>query len=125
MNSTDSVPREIFGDNGKLFEARLKVYSKTGSVYTSIPKLALANGVFISVPDTITAESLVLQMNSVEGATANLGIKESDAVLKYLTLKAYKFPFINLLWLGTILMATGFTISMVRRIRVNKGKSDT
>ena len=124
LNSTDSVPREIFGDDGSLYEARLNVYSKTGSVYTSVPKLALAKGVFISVPDSITAESLVLQLNSVEGTTVNLGIKESDSVLKYLTLKAYKFPFINLLWLGTILMATGITISMVRRIKMNKGKTE-
>jgi cytochrome c-type biogenesis protein CcmF len=35
--------------------------------------------------------------------------------LKYVTLKAYKFPFINLVWLGTILMVIGFFISALHR----------
>jgi cytochrome c-type biogenesis protein CcmF len=31
------------------------------------------------------------------------------------TLKAYKFPFINLVWLGTILTVIGFLVSMFHR----------
>jgi cytochrome c-type biogenesis protein CcmF len=49
-----------------------------------------------------------------------MGIKESTTVMEYVTLKAYKFPFINLLWLGVIITATGLMVSMVRRIRLNR-----
>jgi cytochrome c-type biogenesis protein CcmF len=31
-----------------------------------------------------------------------------------------QFPFINLVWLGTILMVTGFAMSMVRRAKLLK-----
>lgn len=120
VKSTDSLPVDIFGENGKLFEAKFKVYSKTNSIYTSLARLAIAKGATISIPDTVMAENLVLQLNSYDGKTAEVGIKESDSVLQYITLKAYKFPFINLLWLGTVLMALGFVISMVRRMQVNK-----
>ncbi|TAL47573.1 MAG: cytochrome c assembly protein, partial [Chitinophagaceae bacterium] len=116
VKTTDSLPTEIFGEDGKLYEARLNIFSKTGSVHTAFPKLAFAKGAFISVPDTITAESLVLQLNKVEGNTVEIGVKESGSVLQYLTLKAYKFPFINVLWLGALLMAAGFIISLVRRV---------
>ena len=120
IKSNENLPEEIFGENGKLLEADLKIYSQTNSIYTSIPRLAFAKGEVLSVPDTVMAEGLVLQLNKVDGENVEIGIKESDAVLEYLTLKTYKFPFINLLWLGTILMALGFIISMARRIHLNK-----
>ena len=40
----------------------MKIYSKTGSIYSVTPKLAFAKGDFLAIPDTITAESLVLQL---------------------------------------------------------------
>jgi len=71
-------------------------------------------------PDTVTAESLVIQVQKVNGSQVELGIKESDSVMQYITLKAYKFPMINLLWLGTILMVIGFMMSVIRRVQVNR-----
>jgi cytochrome c-type biogenesis protein CcmF len=63
------------------------------------------------------AESLVLQLQKVQGDQVELGVKENGAIMEYVTLKAYKFPFINLLWLGTIIMVLGFGMSMIRRIK--------
>jgi cytochrome c-type biogenesis protein CcmF len=122
IKSSDSLPVEIFGENGKLFEARMKVHANTTSEYTTLSRLAIVKGVEIAMPDTVMAESLILQLNHFDekNQTAELGIKESGSVLQFVTLKAYKYPFINLLWLGTILMVLGFIISMVRRIQVQK-----
>jgi len=44
-----------------------------------------------------------------------LGVKESNAVMKYITLKAFQFPFINMLWLGVIVMTIGIFISAWHR----------
>jgi cytochrome c-type biogenesis protein CcmF len=72
-------------------------------------------------PDTVTAENLVVQLQKVNGPKGvELGIKESDAIMQYVTLKAYKFPFINILWLGTLIMVVGLIMSMVRRIKLNR-----
>jgi cytochrome c-type biogenesis protein CcmF len=73
------------------------------------------DGGSFAYPDTVMSESLVLQLQKVEGNQVQLGVKESNAILKYITLKAYKFPFINLVWLGTILMVTGFFTSALHR----------
>jgi cytochrome c-type biogenesis protein CcmF len=40
--------------------------------------------------------------------------------MKYVTLKAFQFPFINILWLGTIIMVTGFMMSARRRFLLNR-----
>jgi cytochrome c-type biogenesis protein CcmF len=68
--------------------------------------------------DTVFTQNLVLNINRVSGDKIELGIKESGAVMRYITLKAYKFPYINVLWLGTIIMVIGFMVSMVRRLKV-------
>ncbi len=121
---SENLPVEIFGENGKLFEASMKVYSKTSSTYTSTIRLAHAKGAELSIPDTVMAESLILRLNKYDGKMAEIGLKESGSVLQYVTLKAYKFPFINVLWLGTLLMALGLLISMARRIQMYKSTID-
>ncbi|MCY7309474.1 MAG: cytochrome c biogenesis protein CcsA [Chitinophagaceae bacterium] len=119
--ATDSLPEELFGKDGSLHEARLKVYSKNGTTYSIAPKLAFAKGGELGLPDTVLAENLVFQLQKVNPDNSIvLGVKESNAVMDYITLKAYKFPFINLLWGGILITAIGIIISMVRRIQLNR-----
>ncbi len=121
LKKNDSVPEELFGKDGSLYEVPLQVHSKTGSVYTVTSKLAHAKGTWFSLPDTLPSESLVLQLQQVnDDKSFELGVKESGAVMKYVTLKAYRFPFIRLLWYGVWITAIGILISMVRRIQLNR-----
>ncbi len=125
VREKDSLPKDIFGEDGSLHEAPLKIYAKTGSIYSVTPKLAIAKGNNIAIPDTITAESLVLRLQKVNPDNSiELGLRESDDVLQFLTIKAYKFPMINLLWLGIIITAIGILISMVRRIQLTRKAAD-
>jgi cytochrome c-type biogenesis protein CcmF len=124
VKSEDSLPTEIFGKDDSLYEAKLKIHSKAGSIISVTSRMAIVKGGILALPDTITAEGLVLQLQKVNpDKSIELGVKESDAVLKFVTLKAYKFPFINLLWFGVIITATGIIISMVRRIQLNRNSS--
>jgi cytochrome c-type biogenesis protein CcmF len=112
---------DLLGKDGKIYDAELMVFSKTGSTYTVNPRLALAKGEWLSVPDTLQAESLVLQLQKVNADKSfEIGTKESAALLQYVTLKAYKFPFIRILWLGVVITAFGILMSMVRRIQLNR-----
>jgi len=120
ITSKDSLPQELFGTGGALYEAHVKVHSKNNTSYTSIPKLAIAKGNLLAVPDTVTSENLVLKLNKVTGNSVEMGIKETDSILEYVTLKAYKFPFIRILWFGVIVMVTGLIISIVRRNELNR-----
>lgn len=115
LNSGRKVPGIEFGPNDSVTVASIKVISKNSTSYTSHALLMNKDGGSFAYPDTVMSESLVLQLQKVHNNQAQLGVKESNAVLKYITLKAYKFPFINLVWGGTILMVLGFFISALHR----------
>ena len=121
VHTNDSVPEDIFGKGGRLHTASLKIYAKTGSVYSVTPRLAIAKGEALPVADTITAENMIIRLQKVNADNSvEVGIKESNLLMDYVTLKAYKFPFINVLWLGIVVTAIGIIISMVRRIQLNR-----
>ncbi len=126
LTQTENLPEDLFGKTGSLHQASLKIHSKTGSIYSVAPKLAIAKGNEMSLPDTVLAESIVLQLQKINPDNSiTLGIKESNAVMDYITLKAYKFPYIRLLWFGVIITAIGIIISMVRRIQLNRKEKET
>ncbi|MBI5857437.1 MAG: cytochrome c biogenesis protein CcsA [Sphingobacteriales bacterium] len=121
VKQRDSLPEEIFGKTGKLYEAPIKIFSKTGSVYSVTSRLAFLKEGLLALPDTIPSENIILQVQKVnDDKSIDLGVKESNSFTKFVTLKAYKFPFINLLWIGIIVTATGILISMIRRIQLNR-----
>ena len=123
VKTKDSIPEELFGKDGSLYEALVKVHSKSGTTYSVTSRLAIAKGEGLSLPDTVTSESLVLQLQKVNpDKSIELGVKESGGIMNYVTIKAYKFPFILLLWLGVAITAIGIIISMVRRIQLNRSK---
>ncbi len=115
VSSFRDIPNVPLSANDSASVATLKIFAKTGSVYTGRPILINKDGGAFPQPDTVTAENLLVQLQKVDGKNIQLGIKESDALMQYVTLKAYKFPFINLVWLGTILTVIGFIISLFYR----------
>jgi len=116
----DNIPTGGLAPTDEVSMATIKVYSKNNTSYVSKPFLINKAGNFFPVQDTVTSENLIFQLNKASGDHAELGIKESNSVLQYITLKAYKFPFINLVWAGVIVMVIGIIISMVRRVQLNK-----
>ncbi len=73
-----------------------------------------------TLDDTVYAQNLYLRFASVDPdkGTIKLGVKESSSMIDFVTLKAYVFPYINLVWFGLVLMAVGFIISMLNRLKV-------
>ncbi len=82
IKQTDNLPEDFFGKEGSLQQANLKVHSKTGSTYSIAPKLAIVKGNEMALPDTLLAESIVLQLQKINpDKSITLGIKESNAVM--------------------------------------------
>ena len=44
-------------------------------------------------------------------------------MIDFVTVKTYVFPYIMLVWIGLILMAAGFIISMIRRVSLASWQS--
>lgn len=97
--------------------SELTVFSKEGKRFQSTPAYFIKDNQASAKTDTIMEQNLVLTLKKNNKGVVELGIKESNAVMRYITLKAYRFPWINLLWLGVVIMVAGFMISMYFRIK--------
>jgi cytochrome c-type biogenesis protein CcmF len=67
--------------------------------------------------DTVYAQNLFLRFAGItdDGKKIKIGIREPDTMIDFVTIKAYRFPYIILVWLGLIVMAIGFTVSTIQR----------
>lgn len=124
VTSQTNIPAGGLAPDDKVFTATIKVFSKNNTSYTSKPFLINKGGSLYPIQDTVTSENLIFQLNNADGNAAELGVKEPSSIMQYVTLKAYKFPFINLLWAGVLIMVAGITISIVRRVQLNKSSRE-
>ena len=97
--------------------SELTVFSKEGRKSNATPAYFIKSDMPTIKTDTIMDQGLVLSLQKKPSGAVELGIKESDAAMRYITMKAYRFPWINILWLGVIIMVAGFMISMWFRLK--------
>ena len=99
--------------------ADLTVYSKDSTSYKAYPALTISNFEVNYIDDTVFAKNLYLKFAGLsQDGKFKLAVKESDIPADFLTLKAYIFPYINLVWLGLIIMAAGFIVTIARRAKI-------
>ena len=109
-----------FGENDMALMADITFISKDSMHYKASPLIQLDSLGLNQVDDTVYAQNLYVKFAGVtEGKKVKIGIKESDKIIEYVTLKAYIFPHINLVWLGLIIMAIGIVMSAVQRARLS------
>ncbi|MBI3718393.1 MAG: cytochrome c biogenesis protein CcsA [Sphingobacteriales bacterium] len=96
---------------------KISVIGKDSSNHLAQPLLVYTKGNSVSIPDTVLSQDLSVRLNAITTDGINIGVKESDSLLQYVTLKAYVFPMINILWIGIIVMVIGFLMSMWRRFK--------
>ena len=121
VNPTEQAALYSQGETALFLD--IAVLSKDGRRYTATPGIAVAGNEFRPIPDTVTAQSLILKFNKVKDEKKGLleiGIKESGAITDLITLKVYEFPMINVLWLGIVVMVIGFVMSIIQRNRQSK-----
>jgi cytochrome c-type biogenesis protein CcmF len=109
-----------FAEGDTALAVNMTVISKEGNRFSAQPLLHVSDGQVMVVPDTVMAQSLVLQFSQVKDQAKGLleiGVRETSGVLDFVTLKAYEFPFINILWLGIVVMVIGFVMSIVQRVK--------
>ena len=104
---------------------QMTVHSVTGLTYDASPKIKLEGMNMTMIPDTIKAQNLILNFNNVVDQTKGIleiGMKESASLSNLITLKVYEFPFINILWIGIIIMTMGFMVSTWARVKMLRGR---
>jgi cytochrome c-type biogenesis protein CcmF len=105
--------------NPLMFTAKMKVISNNGNGYVAAPSFTVINNTKFDKADSVIAQNLAFVFAGVNNDNRKvvIGIKESDAITDFVTLKIYEFPFINAVWVGTLLIVAGFMISAISRIK--------
>ena len=100
--------------------ADITLHSKDSMHYKAMPLVYVDSFGLNHIDDTVYAQNLFLRFEGVSGLKkVRIGIKESDNIIDFITLKAYIFPYINLVWIGLVVMAIGIIISAIRRAKLS------
>lgn len=112
-----TLPSE--GNDDISVKAKLDVYDVNGLAGTLEPAYVIRDKQFETYEeDTLGTMGLYarfVKLNPETGAI-DIQLKETDPKDDYIVMKALVFPFINVLWLGVIIMVFGFMLSVVHRI---------
>ena len=101
--------------------ANITLYSKEGTSYKANPALKIHDHQIELLNDTIVTQNVYLQFSGIApGNKFKIGIKESKKLTDFITVKAYVFPYINLVWAGLIIMACGFLVALLRNAKAAK-----
>jgi cytochrome c-type biogenesis protein CcmF len=117
-----SVPGWEKTENDISVGLRLRAHTLDDQTYHATPVYLIRNNMPFSIADSIPELGIAFRIEKIlpEKGLIVLGKKEKDFENDFIIMKAIVFPYINLLWLGCIVMLTGFVISMRRRISENK-----
>jgi len=104
--------------------ASLTVVSKDSVRYKARPLFAYkANKGVEKVLDTVISQNLAISFDRVmSNEKIVISVKESSNLVPFVALKVLEFPFIRLVWLGTLIMMIGFGMSIIRRIKLVQNK---
>src|SRR5665213_1133959 len=98
--------------------ADITVYGKDGVSYKAYPALTIHDQHIDFIDDTVVAQNLYLNFAGITGNNKfKINSKQTDKLTDFITLKAYFFPYINLVWLGLVIMSCGFVVSLVNRVK--------
>lgn len=124
LNKVEKNPAECkFPYNPKniVLMADVTFYSKDSMRYRATPLIEADSFGINQYDDTLYAQNLYVKFAGVaDNHKIKLGIKESDSLIDFVTVKAYVFPYIIIVWLGLIIMAFGILFSMIKRVQMNK-----
>jgi cytochrome c-type biogenesis protein CcmF len=104
---------------GFIVTANLKIIDSSGQSYMAKPKFEVRNETIFSTADSIIPQNLAFKFINIlpEKNKFVIGIKESTAITDFVTAKIYEFPFINAVWIGTLLIVIGFLLSAFQRAK--------
>jgi cytochrome c-type biogenesis protein CcmF len=106
-----------------MVKGSIRVYDFDTKMHEMNPVFAAVGTRVITYPDTLNKLGLKIDLFKIDPQTETIGLKIQETKYKtkeFIILQAMVFPYINVLWLGCIIMAIGIIIAIVERIRKQK-----
>ncbi|HSN09744.1 MAG TPA: hypothetical protein VLS85_11950, partial [Hanamia sp.] len=124
LNKIEKDPqneRFHFSPTDTALVADITVHANTGTQYKAYPALTIKNQQLNFIDDTVISQNLYLNFSGISDHNKfKINSKEVDKLTDFITLKAYYFPYINLVWLGLVIMSCGFVVSLVSRVKASR-----
>lgn len=120
LRKIDAEPKHtLITENDIPVGALLEVQTKDTVLFVE-PICLIRNNHWHTIPSKIENIGLELSFSHIdtENNKFEIGVLEENAGKDFIILKAMIFPFINLVWLGSILLSIGFMISFIHRVRL-------
>lgn len=125
---TTNLTEEQYSKNDSLLvvTAVLKATDINGRVYRATPRYILKQNMVL--PDEFVLDELGLKfifwkINPNEGSIEIQMSEKVSNTKEFVVLEAYMFPFINVLWLGCLVMVIGTIVAIIERRRMNRVSS--
>ena len=118
---TNPINERRVNPNSMALMAEITVQTKEGKEFQVKPMIEVEGNNVAFVDDTLFAQNLFVRFAGIgENNAVKIGVKEATGLIDFVTVKTYIFPYINLVWLGLIIMSMGIMISMVYRSKMKK-----
>ena len=118
LNTQVNDPRYAQQPGDVAVNANLDLYDLDGLVTTLKPIYFIRDQYAYQVTDTAKSMDLFVRLENIipDTKSVEIKVKQPDPKDDYIVMKALIFPYINLVWLGVIIMSLGFLLSMTNRI---------
>jgi cytochrome c-type biogenesis protein CcmF len=120
IEPTRQIEGVELGEKDVAVQADLKIFGENGKEYHGHPIFVIKDGLVGRIPDVIEDLGLRLTFMNIDPNTNRFTMGVNTTQKDYVILKALEKPFINVLWIGTLVMAVGFVMAIVRRVKENK-----
>lgn len=109
--------RVRFGRSDTAIQANLRIVTADSQTLHAQPVYYVKNNEANYLMDTVYSQGLAIGFSRIVDARhVEISVKESSRLVPFIALKVLEFPFINLVWIGTVIMIIGFLMSVIRRV---------
>ena len=113
---TNEVEGVDIGPNDAAVRAKVRVLNKTGEHILN-PAFVIKNRMVAHPSETSDELGVRIQLNEIDPRTGKFTFAVNRTQRDYIVMKALEKPFINVLWIGTLIVVLGFLIASIRRYR--------
>jgi cytochrome c-type biogenesis protein CcmF len=98
-------------------KASIRVQGEKGDYFAEPIFMIRSDRMVKRIPDEINDLGLLITLMNIHPDTNEFTIGINTRQKDWVVIKAMEKPFINILWLGTLILMVGFSLAMVRRFR--------
>lgn len=122
---TTNLTEEEYAKNDSILivTAVLKAVDVNGNVYRATPKYVIKNNIVLPQEFELNELGLKFIFWKINPQEGSVEIQMSEKVgnsKEFIVIEAYVFPFINVLWLGCLIMIIGTVVAILERRKKNK-----